>query len=81
MSEMESDRRNKVIQLTKKGREYAGKTVHRITEAENRAMKKLDGKAKAALIESLRLYGDNFREYMQENIRRIGKKQGSKNEK
>jgi DNA-binding MarR family transcriptional regulator len=71
MAEMESDRRNKIIRFTKKGKEYTEKIAPGILEAEKRAMEKIDEGKRAALIEGLRLYCKNFSEYMQENIRVI----------
>jgi DNA-binding MarR family transcriptional regulator len=73
MSEMESDRRNKVIRLTKKGNEYVERTVPGILEAEKKAIEKIDENERTALLEGLRRYCENFSEYMQENIRTISK--------
>lgn len=71
MSEMESDRRNKVIQFTKKGKEYTQKIMPKILEAEKKAIEKLDKNVSSSLIEGLRLYCENFSKYMQENIRAL----------
>jgi DNA-binding MarR family transcriptional regulator len=81
MSEMESDRRNKIIRFTKKGNEYVEKIAPGILEAEKKAIEKIKENERVALLSGLRRYCDNFSEYMQENIRTISKEaKGVKNE-
>nr|WP_238580137.1 MarR family winged helix-turn-helix transcriptional regulator [Treponema endosymbiont of Eucomonympha sp.] len=72
MTELESDRRNKVIRFTKKGKEYVQKYIFRIKDAENRAMKKLSEKDRQQLLESTKSYTTYFKEYMTHHIEELG---------
>ncbi len=66
LSEMDSDRRNKRIKLTQKGRRYADGIVPKIHKAEHRAMEKLTEKQRTGLIDVSRRYSDFFHECMRE---------------
>ncbi|MCD8351427.1 MAG: MarR family transcriptional regulator [Planctomycetaceae bacterium] len=66
LAEIDTDRRNKCIRLTQKGREYADKIVPKIHQAEHRAMERLTEKQRTGLIESSRQYGTYFQECMRE---------------
>ncbi len=72
MTELESDRRNKVIRLTKKGKEYVQKYIFRIKDAENRSMEKLSEKDRQQLLESTKSYATYFKEYMAHHIEEFG---------
>ena len=62
--EMDSDRRNKTIRMTKEGREYSDKIILKMQNAEERTMEKFDEDQRAALAESIRIYKDHFKEYL-----------------
>jgi DNA-binding MarR family transcriptional regulator len=72
MTELESDRRNKIIRLTKKGKDYVQKYIFRIKDAENRAMEKLGEKDRKQLLESTKRYAAYFKEYMTRHINETG---------
>ena len=68
LSELETDRRTKVIRLTKQGRELAEKIVPLIKSAESEAMGKLDETQRTDLIENAKRYAHHFRDSMREHF-------------
>lgn len=62
LREVPEDRRIKTIHLTPKGKEYMDTFSPRIERAEYEAMQALSDEQRAMLIESIRLYGNVFRE-------------------
>jgi DNA-binding MarR family transcriptional regulator len=64
LTELESDRRMKMVSFTEKGLEYAEKIVPKIKIAENMAMDSLTESEQASLIEATRLYVARFREFL-----------------
>lgn len=60
--EQPSDRRSKTILLTEAGREYTGKIIPRIRNAEYKAMEQLNEKQRVALLEITEMYVEGCRE-------------------
>ncbi len=64
LQELPEDRRIKTIHLTEAGKEYAGKIIPQIWDAELKAMGKLTDEQRTALLEGIRIYRDAFRAAM-----------------
>lgn len=64
LQELPEDRRIKTIHLTEAGKEYAGKIIPQIWDAELAAMEKLTDEQRTALLEGIRIYRDAFRTAM-----------------
>lgn len=68
MSESDSDRRQKVIHLTDKGREFAFGAVQKIKNAESKAMESLDESQKTAMLIAAKLYVNRLHDYLLESF-------------
>lgn len=66
MSELDSDRRQKVIHFTDKGREFAFETIQKMKNAENKAMESLDEGQRTAMLTAAKLYVARFSGYLLE---------------
>ncbi|MEL7564068.1 MAG: MarR family transcriptional regulator [Dehalobacterium sp.] len=66
MSELDSDRRQKVIHFTDKGRQFAFEAIQKIKNAENKAMESLDESQRTAMLTAVRLYAARLRDYLLE---------------
>lgn len=55
-----ADKRNKIIALTKSGREYADKIISKARDAEYRALEKIGEKMRTALLEAIAHYRNNL---------------------
>lgn len=64
MSELDSDRRHKVIHFTEKGREFAFEAIQRMKDAENKAMESLDEGQRRAVLTNAKLFVAHLREYL-----------------
>jgi DNA-binding MarR family transcriptional regulator len=64
MSELDSDRRHKVIHFTDKGREFAFETIRRIKDAENNAMESLDEGQRTEMLTNAKLFVARLRDYL-----------------
>ena len=64
LSELESDRRIKVIGLSERGRKFAEKIIPKIKSAESEAMSELGEERRTALLENAKRYAALFRESM-----------------
>ncbi|MCI6007042.1 MAG: MarR family winged helix-turn-helix transcriptional regulator [Ruminococcus sp.] len=64
LQELPEDRRTKIIHLTQKGKEYAGKIIPHIRKAEKRAMERLSEDQRKALLQGMAVYCDAFRDEM-----------------
>lgn len=60
LQEDSSDKRNKIIALTKEGREYADTVISKARDAEYRALEKIGEKRRIALLEAIELYRKNL---------------------
>lgn len=56
MSELDSDRRHKVIHFTDKGREFAFEVIQKVKNAESKAMQSLDENHRIAMLTASKLY-------------------------
>jgi Transcriptional regulators len=68
MSESDSDRRQKVIHFTSKGRDFALGAIQRIKKAESKAMESLDKKERSALLAGLKIYKKRLHDYVSESF-------------
>lgn len=59
-TELDSDKRNKTISLTKEGLKYAEKIISKAKNAEYRALNNMGEEKRKTLIESLALYRQNL---------------------
>lgn len=66
LTESESDRRNKIVHLTKQGRELAQTIIPKIQKAESQAMGMLDAGQRTALLENAARYAVHFQKCMSE---------------
>lgn len=64
--EVDADRRNKTVHLTRSGKAFADAIIPKIQRAEDEALKRLNEKQRAVLIQSAFLYTRRFRECMSE---------------
>lgn len=60
ITESSLDKRNRVIALTVKGREYADEIISKARDAEYRALEKIGLKRRTALLEAIELYRKNL---------------------
>lgn len=66
LSELDSDRRQKVISFTDKGRAFAFKVIQKIKNAENKAMESLDESQRTAMLTASKSYLSHFCKYLLE---------------
>lgn len=66
LSELDSDRRQKTIHFTDKGRKFAFEAIQRMKNAESKAMESLDESQKAALLTAAKLYVEHLHGYLLE---------------
>lgn len=66
MIELDSDRRQKAIHFTDKGRAFASEVIQKIKNAESKAMESLDENQSAAMLTAAKLYVARFRGYLLE---------------
>lgn len=64
LRELPTDRRNKTIHLTKKGKEYADKFIPQMRKAEYEAMEHLTPEQRENLLESIKTYYEIFNSVM-----------------
>ena len=64
MSGLDSDRRQKVIHFTDKGREFAFDVIQKIKNAESKAMESLDESQRTAMLTAAKLYVAHLRGYL-----------------
>lgn len=64
--EVDADRRNKTVHLTRAGKAFADGIIPKIQRAEDRALEGLNEKQRTVLIQSAYLYTRRFRECMNE---------------
>ncbi len=64
LRELPTDRRNKTIHLTKKGKEYADKFIPQMRKAEYEAMEQLTPEQRQNLLESIKSYYEMFNKVM-----------------
>ena len=66
LTEVASDRRNKLVQLTEKGRQYAKSVIQHVTQAEVRATAQLTEEQQKALLETTAIFSGHLKRYMEE---------------
>lgn len=66
MSELDSDRRQKVIHFTDKGLEFAFEAIQKIKNAESKAMESLDESQRTAMLTAAELYVSRLHDYLLE---------------
>ena len=66
MVELDSDRRQKVIHFTDKGRAFAFEVIQKIKNAESKAMESLDENQSTAMLAAAKLYVERLRGYLLE---------------
>ena len=66
MVELDSDRRQKVIHFTDKGRAFAFEMIQKIKNAESKAMESLDEEERTAMLTAAKLYVNRFCGYLLE---------------
>lgn len=66
MVELDSDRRQKVIHFTDKGRAFASEVIQKMKDAERKAMESLDEDQSAAMLTAAKLYVARLRGYLLE---------------
>lgn len=64
MSELDSDRRQKVIHFTDKGREFASEVIQKLKNAESKAMESLDESQRTAMLTAAKFYVARLRDYL-----------------
>lgn len=64
LRELPSDRRNKTIHLTEKGKKYAEQFIPQVHKAECEAMQKLPTEQRKNLLEGMKAYCDLFQQVM-----------------
>ncbi len=64
LREVPSDRRNKTIHLTEKGKEYVNQYIPQIRQAEYEAMRQLTPEQREGLLEGMRVYSEIFHQVM-----------------
>lgn len=68
MPESDSDRRQKVIHFTDKGREFVIGAVQKIKNAESKAMESLDESQRTAMLTATKLYVNRLHDYLLESF-------------
>lgn len=67
LTELPTDRRNKLVRLTEAGRQYAEAIVPSLTEAETAAMARLTPEQQTLLVELTTVFGDYLQELLKED--------------
>jgi DNA-binding MarR family transcriptional regulator len=66
MSELDSDRRHKVIHFTDEGRKFALEIIQKVENAESKAMESLDEAQRTAMLSASKSYLAHLRDYLSE---------------
>ncbi|MDL2205561.1 MarR family winged helix-turn-helix transcriptional regulator [Eubacteriales bacterium OttesenSCG-928-N13] len=78
LKETTSDRRNKMILLTEKGRKYAEEIITPLWTADEVAVSSLGTQKRDELIRLLEIYGNSYCEFVDETIRNGGNNESTK---